>query len=141
MIQYVTPQEAYDNIVAHFNKDDAQFGKDFEEYGSCVYRGYGDPHSKVQCAFGVQLRDSEYDEDMEGRSVQDVILQFGLTRFDNEPVREFLRKSQHLHDSMAGGYDPLWDTTGAHRLSNEKWTTRQFVQVLSILAKEYGVEV
>lgn len=96
MVTDMTPQEAFDKIVAHLR---AQGAQSMACYGArtggarCAYRG----DDGRMCAAGVLIPDSEYNTDMEGECVREIPF------FDTFPdsTVTVIAKLQATHDMWA----------------------------------------
>ena len=119
-------QAAYERVRAWFSEEGHEIARVKRDgMTECVYRGDGDPHSPVRCAFGVLIPDELYDSRMEGRNCRAVLDDAAfpeLRKQFREADHEFLRQMQIAHDVEAE--DPA-----------------DLIFLLDKLAREFGLTV
>jgi len=92
-----TPQEAYDQIKAHFSQPGTQLGLAFS--GKPMHRG---KHGS-KCVIGCLIPDEEYDTRLDdGRVVYSItqLVKMGVFDVVDPNTLEFLSDAQKIHDRL-----------------------------------------
>lgn len=90
----MTYQEIFNKVVAHADKQKEQCQRKFD--GLCLYRG---PNGK-SCFIGALIKDEDYKEEMENKSVSRLFTNKLLPRdyFGENIELGFLEELQDIHD-------------------------------------------
>lgn len=102
----MTKQEIVNEIFKWFTQPGAVLGSEpvSEDGMTCVYRGEGDPTSKVRCGIGCLIPDDVYDPTYEGSAVSHLVFEPTVIRHDEliavigDQNVGFLCEIQNAHD-------------------------------------------